>query len=334
MPHSIPQVNAMIAEGKSLFLAGSPEVLAQLQPGCWIGGTIPYFMSETGAVCTEQGVFVTEVPSFVTGIDVRWYDADELQSLYDDAPANGFTFLLMSPSAPFLEAFAERAPECDGFLLKPMVGWVAGVHLSQLGKLAPLVFDGRTQTSSSQKALAMHVTLPAGMFADIEIVNIFTSGMGDTIGFPRSGLDVTTCTVNGLETNFAEYVVNGHLDQRLPLMAEYGGSLINVGLQTVDAETGRSRFYAPVFAGVEYRFAAPVGDYAAAFARALAQDGHSLFSCNCILNYLFGELEGRPAGDAAGPFTFGEIAHQLVSQTLVRLRIGKVFKFEEPPAQM
>jgi len=43
------------------------------------------------------------------------------------------------------------------------------------------------------------------------------------------------------------------------------------------------------------------------------------FACNCILNYLYGKLEGKKTGDITGPITFGEIAHQLLNQTMVRL---------------
>ena len=45
------------------------------------------------------------------------------------------------------------------------------------------------------------------------------------------------------------------------------------------------------------------------------------FSCNCILNFLFGGLEGQKIGELYGPVTFGEIGYQLLNQTLVVLRI-------------
>ena len=45
------------------------------------------------------------------------------------------------------------------------------------------------------------------------------------------------------------------------------------------------------------------------------------FSCNCILNYLYGELEGKVTEGMYGPVTFGEIAYQLLNQTLVYVRI-------------
>jgi hypothetical protein len=97
-----------------------------------------------------------------------------------------------------------------------------------------------------------------------------------------------------------------------------GGS--STGLQSVDAGTGVVRFYAPVFTGIQYRFAEPVPDYSTALARAIAQGAPALFSCNCILNYVNGGLEGKHTGSVTGPVTFGEIAHQLLNLTRVELK--------------
>jgi hypothetical protein len=40
-----------------------------------------------------------------------------------------------------------------------------------------------------------------------------------------------------------------------------------------------------------------------------------------VLNYLHGSLEGRRTGALQGPMTFGEIAYQLLNQTLVQINI-------------
>jgi hypothetical protein len=50
----------------------------------------------------------------------------------------------------------------------------------------------------------------------------------------------------------------------------------------------------------------------------------AVFSCNCILNYLYAELEGKRTGAITGPITYGEIANLLLSQTLVRLLVNDV----------
>lgn len=91
----------------------------------------------------------------------------------------------------------------------------------------------------------------------------------------------------------------------------------------MDAETDTVEFYAPVFPGVEYRVAQPVSDHVGAFESAMRQHrSAAVFSC-CILNYLYAELEGKPSG-LIGTVTFGEIAHQLLNQTVVRLLVRDI----------
>jgi len=317
MLHSIAEVRQMIVSGKSLFLAGSAASLAKLPAGNWIGGSIPYFMDVEGGVCTEDRVFVTEVPTAATNTSICEYTPQRLSELYRDAPVNGFSFLLIPNQSPFLETFARDASECEEYLLKPVVGWVTGVAVSAIGKEVGTVVDGRTLTSSTQDALVMHVSLPATLSAEVEIINIFKQGTGDALTFPESGFSAGECLVNGKVSNFAQYIASKQIDTQLPLTADYSGSILNVSIQSVDLEAGKVHFYAPVFNDIQYYFADPVGDYT----EAIPDNGEALFSCNCILNYLYGKLEGHHTGGVTGPITFGEIAHQLLNQTLVQLRI-------------
>ena len=121
-----------------------------------------------------------------------------------------------------------------------------------------------------------------------------------------------------------EYLQRTGADLRLPLVADYCGALINVSLRAIADDGGQVEFYAPVFPGVAYRQAAPLAGYRQAFAGALPANGAALtFSCNCILNFLYMELEGVRTGQIQGPITFGEIAYQLLNQTLVYLRIDE-----------
>jgi hypothetical protein len=46
-----------------------------------------------------------------------------------------------------------------------------------------------------------------------------------------------------------------------------------------------------------------------------------VFACNCILNFLYSGLEGKITEGMYGPITFGEIAFQLLNQTLVYLDV-------------
>jgi hypothetical protein len=322
MLHSVHDVQHMISEGRSLILAGSEEALSQLPKGNWIGGSIPYFIDLEGGVCDEKRIFVTDIPRSAVSTKICEYVTEELQQMYADAPGNGYSFLILPYGVPVHQAFAERAPSFEGFLFKPVVGWVAGVALTRLSEQKPCTFDGAKGTKSYDKAVVMHVTLPEKLFADLDIVNIFRPASQSSITFPQSGFSATECLLNGETVNLARYIAEKKVDTRLPLIANYSGSLINVSLKQIDTDAGKVDFYAPVFKGITYHFAAPVGDYAGAFLNATshAEEKNAAFTCNCILNYVHGGLEGKKTG-FYGPMTFGEVAHQLLNQTRVQLRI-------------
>src|ERR1035441_1848072 len=190
---SISEVKSAIAAGEALFLAGSREALGQLPQGNWVGGTIPYFMTEDGGLVSEDRIFVTKVPDFALEVKVADYGPDNLADLYSEAPTNGFTFLVLPASTEVHKTFAEQAPSYDGFLLRPVVGWVAGVRVDRIGKEAPAVFNGKTGKSFDARGAALHVTLPANKLVDLEIVNIFESGGGNLIRFEEAGFRVSKC---------------------------------------------------------------------------------------------------------------------------------------------
>ena len=78
-----------------------------------------------------------------------------------------------------------------------------------------------------------------------------------------------------------------------------------------------------MFKNIEYRFAVGVTDYAKEFEKRISEAGAKdpVFSCNCILNYQYGDLQGKKIPPYAGPVTFGEVAYQLLNQTLVYCEI-------------
>ena len=153
---------------------------------------------------------------------------------------------------------------------------------------------------------------------NINIVNMFQQGSGDTITFTEDGFQTVDARINGVRRNFAEYLAENKIDTKLPFVADYSGAMINTSFQDVDKVNGKVSFYAPVFHGVDYKVAAPVTDYVGAFERHLPRSTADaiFFSCNCILNYLYSDLEGKRTGNVTGPITFGEIAYQLLNQTL------------------
>jgi len=322
---SIPEVQAAIAAGTSLFLAGSREALSQLPQGNWVGGTICYFMTDEGGLVSDDMIFATEVPEFALEARVVNYGLGNLSYLFSDAPENGFSFLVIPASTRVLKAFAEQAPTFDGFLTHPVVGWVSGVRVERIGQEMPAVFNGKTGEVMENKAVALHVTLPANKQAELDIVNIFKGGDGDLIHFKDEGFHAVGCLINGKPANLADYIIAKGIDTEFPLVGDYCGCPVNVSIQNVDPVTHCVELYAPVFPGIDYRFAEPVKDYARAFAKvAGTEQTEPDFACNCILNFLYGKLEGKKTGNVTGPITFGEIAHQLLNQTLVRMYLRDV----------
>lgn len=321
----ISEVIALLEEGKRLIVAGDEEVLKKIPAGNWIGGTIPYFMSDQGGVVSRETLYVTELPSFVSKIKLKTYSEGTIDQVYKDGFAQGFSIILIPASSPVHMTFALKAPEFEDFLKVPLIGWITGVHLDDLGTIAPRTFYGPSRKSYSDKAVVVHCSLPEGRIADMDIINGFEPDTDSpAIQFPENGFSATSCTIDGEEKNLAEYIQDKGINTQLPLVADYNGVMINISFQTVDTDAGRVDFYAPIFQGVTYHLAKPVEDYISDFHERLEgiEDPDNIFfSCNCILNFLYGELEGKQTGPITGPITFGEVAYQLLNQTLVYLRI-------------
>jgi hypothetical protein len=321
--YDVIEVKSKIARGERLLLAGDESLLKLLPAGNWIGGSIPYFMTEEGGLTTRHKIYVTELPGTVSDISIKVYDAATLESVYADAAQNGFSVIIMPGSSKTHLEFALHAPRYKDFGHSPLIGWIAGVHLDDLGKIKPKVFDGQTQTMLEDAAVVMHASLGTKQVAEINYVNIFEQGDGDTITFPQDGFSSSEAYINGVKTNFADYITQQNLDMRLPLVADYFGARVNVSFQSVDPVKHEVWFYAPVFAGVSYKHAKPLYDYVQQFTTMLPLhlSKHPAFSCNCILNYVYSELEGKRTGKITGPATFGEVVYQLLNQTMAYLTI-------------
>ena len=318
---SLDEVCTAIRAGLCLSIAGDERLLSQLPAGTWIGGTIPYFMGQEGGKTTKDELFMTELPTYGGQVAIRSYTQVELDRVCVDAPENGFTLMVLPAFSDVHTYFARKAPEFDDMYMKPLIGWVSGFHLGDADARARVV-NGQTLQMDSQVAIVMHVALPPEKTARVELVNLFTQGDGDVIRFVDAGFTAKACTVNGKPAILSDYVMQNKIDTRLPLVADYSGAAINVCIKEVRSADHAVDFYGPLFDDVEYRFAAPIDDYVAQFAQAVPADAFKAsFACNCVLNYLYLDLEGKQVSTVLGPMTFGEIAYQLVNQTLVYLTV-------------
>jgi hypothetical protein len=307
-----------IEAGKTLLLAGDEAQLRQLPLGNWIAGTTPYFMDARGGRVSRDEIFVTDLGGLVAEARIDAYGEADVARIARDAKEDGFSVVILPAGSKVHEVYAHAAPHLEGLFMQPIVGWVAGVHLSELGQRTPKVFDGRTGVAHEDHAVVLHAALPPGKRASIGTVNVFQQGDGDVLCFEHDGFRAERCLVNGAPRDFAAYLREKTIDTRLPLVADGCGALVNVSFQAVSEAA--VDFYAPVFAGVDYRVAAPVPDYAAAF-RGAVPAVKAPFSCNGIQNFLHAELEGKVTEGMAGPISFGEIAYQLLNQALVYLEI-------------
>jgi hypothetical protein len=317
------EVIEMIKNGKKLILAGHENLLKELPDGHWIGGTIPYFMSERGGEFNTDKIFANELPDYIKNIKVTAYDEKTISNIYKDAFSNGLSVVIIPASSPVHLSFALNATGYDNFAMTPLIGWISGINLADSGKVKAKVFFGEKYKAFDNGAVAMHIELPQNKYAEINIVNIFKQGSGDIISFDTNSFSVKDAIINGTKFNFADYIKKNNIDIKLPLVANYSGAMINISFQAVNEAEKKVDFYAPVFKGIDYRLASMVGDYVTEFTKKIpkADVNNIFFSCNCILNYLYSELEGKSTGGFTGPITFGEIAYQLLNQTLAYVTI-------------
>jgi hypothetical protein len=319
---SVKEVNTLIESKRVLILAGNETVLKKLSNGNWIGGTIPYFIDTKGGCFSKEEVFVTDITDIVESFKICEYDGSNLTALTTDRYTNGFTWLLIPGFSDIHQKFSIDVYSLSHIYDSPIMGWITGIDLAELGKITPKTVDGLSGTFYENKAIALHAQLPDNKYARLDIINLFEQGDGDSITFKTSGFSSTNCIINGKEKNLADYIKEQKIDTRLPLVADYAGAMINISIQNVDMDKKHVVFYAPVRENVEYKFARPVSDYIKEFNKLIpAETAHVIGSCNCILNYLYSELEGKKTGDLTGPITFGEIAYVLVNQTMVYLSI-------------
>lgn len=279
-------------------------------------------MADDGGMVSKDVVFVTDITDIVKSVDIKSYDVASIKNVYKDSNPTGFSVVIIPAFSDVHTSFSINAPDYKNFGLTPLIGWIAGGLLSDV-VLRPMAFNGAKRQALPTEAVVMHATLNDGLYADIDIVNLFQQGNGDEIEFLETGFSAQDVLINGKKENFANYAAQKHLDNRLPLVADFNSEFVNTSIKEIGS--GRVSFYAPVFKGVVYKQAQAIDDYAKGFAK-IVEDKKLTPTCafNCILNFIYSELEGKKTAEITGPVAFGEIAYMLHNQTLVSLSIKKL----------
>jgi len=326
-----------IGSGETLMLSGTEEMLTGLPKGNWVGGTSSYFMNENGGQKCLDKIFVIKLPADVKLEKIKFYDSENLSGIANEATEHGFTYLLIPFGSKAHFNYAEKTSSST----QVTIGWIAGVALEDIGKKTAKVFNGQTGQMSETDALAMRCSLPNGKYASISTISIYKADTSVAITFPDSGFEVGDCFIDGKPANIVDYIKEKGIDTKAPMVthfrfgssnlkkavdlsqpmfADYGGNYVNISFANVADK--KASLYAPVFKDVKYYFAQPISDYMSEYQKQLTViHGDHAFSFSCILNYTNSNLEGKVTKGMYGPFTFGEIAYQLLNQTLVYLDI-------------
>jgi hypothetical protein len=98
-PMSVADFQVTLAQApENLYaVAGDERLLERLPRGNWVGGTIPYLMTdEQGGLTTRDLLLVQQLPRDQRATPtISVYDAGTIASITGDAPRNGYTFLLI-----------------------------------------------------------------------------------------------------------------------------------------------------------------------------------------------------------------------------------------------
>ena len=255
---------------------------------------------------------------------IKSYTTQDIDRVAADAFDNGFSILIIPFDSAVHKKYAQNAAEYDQMFLRNIVGWISGLNLSKSGQ-TPIAVNGNTAEAFTDKAVAFHLQVPQDKVVTVNIINIFEQDTATPlIEFTEEGFSVKKCRVGGKEVVLADYIAQNGIDTKLPIVGDYAGNGINISFKTI--ENGVVNFYAPVFSGIEYRMAKAVSNYQSLFNKRIGEhkdtSATAVFSCNCILNFLYGELENKKIEAFVGPITFGEIAYQLVNQTLVYVSVS------------
>ena len=307
----------MIKGNKLLHISGTQDQLSKLPSGNWIGGSSAFFSTEFAAGNSSDKLCVFELD--FEKFRFQSYDKKSIASITEDAFENGFTIVIMPAETEILQEFAQNSSNYKDIFLKNVVGWIAGTNNS--GK--PIVINGQNAEPLTDNAVAMHVELPDDKRALVSVVNIFTADeQSPVIEFDKEGFFSKDFIVDGKKECIVDYAAAHNIDLQLPFVGEYSGSEINTSIVAF-GEDKMLTFGAPLFQGIQYRFAKPLDNYAEAFISKITDipNKECVFSCNCISNMYHGDLQKYDLGGFYGPYVYGEIAYQLVNQTLVYLQI-------------
>lgn len=322
--YTLEEATQLINKNRTLVIAGDESLLSKLPEGNWIGGTNPYLLGENGGQYTTEKLYIKDFTDICSESKTKFYSISEIDKITVDGYENGIIFVIVPGFSQVHYEFSIKAPNLKNQFINPLIGWVSG---SKFEEIAPGIASCFIASECSKDKIAvMFMKLPDNKIGRIEIINVYKQGNGDIYTFPEDGFLNTDFFVNGQINNLYEYYEKNNIDWFLPLVANYAGASINIGLIKDDVNK-RALFAAPVFKNVIYKIAqSKIEDYNTEFFRQLEKDKNCKieYSYSCLYNYFNFNLEGKTIDGFTGTFTFGEFAYQLLNISFVYLVIENV----------
>lgn len=315
----------MIRDGRVLVVAADWRILTSLPRGEWVGGVCTRFQTGRGCVRTEDAAFVMDFSNVVSSHRLGVYPDFAVESIYEEMPSNGFSFLLIPGFSTVHRVFGSQFAARRQGAVTPLVGFVAGADVGEPRMQDPFVIDGAHGVIYTDSGVALHCQLEAPMRARVEVISPFSqNAASDSITFASAALVLRECRVNGELCNFATYVRERDIPEGLPLVGEVQGMTQNVmllrplGRESVTAAS-------PVLPSVEYRFARReemgIERYEEVARRATRKVVASVHGYGNYTKMAAQEVTQRAF---PGPFALAEIAMLLMNQTTVNLIVERV----------
>ena len=99
----------------------------------------------------HERVFCTLIEE-ATNSRVAVLPTGELPGVVDGRFKSGFSYLLLPAFSEAHRRYSLDAAQYRGLYNQPVMGWITGVHLDEIGKRSPKVFDGSTGRSHDNAA--------------------------------------------------------------------------------------------------------------------------------------------------------------------------------------
>ncbi len=176
-------------------------------------------------------------------------------------------------------------------------------------------------------AVVLHCALREGYDFCLDVYNPYEEVEGDSFQFSETTFSISDSRINGAPGDFYDYLLRYAGRDIPPLQARVWDAKFNVHV-AVDSSVQRVVLTNPVISGVDYRMVKcheAIGQNCLRFLRrdSVPEGTELVTSLSCL--GLFGRMcqAGIPGELIPGVFSFGEIAHYLHNEVVVRMRIAR-----------